>query len=308
MIKNNTRRNFLKASLTLPALAATASLASSGVLAATAPTAQKSTNTRLLKTSLNAFSFNEPLMAGTMNIDDMLTFCSDIGFEGVDITAYYIPGYPAVPSDDVLYKIKRDAFLKGVGISGTGVRNDFTDPDKKKRAESVQLVKNWIVAAEKMGAPVIRIFAGVQEPKGYSRAQVMDWIVECARECAAFGEQHGVVVAIQNHYDFIKVADDIVEIAKRVNSKWFGVILDTGSYRIGDPYKEIEKTLPYAVNWQIKEKIWIDGKEVDTDLDRLVAMVKAHDYRGYLPMETLGAGDPKVKITALLTKFRAALK
>ncbi len=86
-----------------------------------------------------------------------------------------------------------------------------------------------------------------------------------------------------------------MNIVKRINSKWFGVILDTGSYRISDPYSEIEKTLPYAVNWQVKEKIWIDSKEVDTDLERLVAMVKRHDYRGYLPIETLGAGHPKQK-------------
>jgi hypothetical protein len=115
-------------------------------------------------------------------------------------------------------------------------------------------------------------------------------------------------VALQNHYDFIKVADDVVNIARSINSKWFGVILDTGSYRIGDPYSEIEKTLPYAVNWQIKEKIWIDGKEVDTDLNRLVAMIKASAYRGYLPIETLGAGDPKAKVTAMLAKFNQALE
>jgi sugar phosphate isomerase/epimerase len=306
-MSHNARRSFLKASLTVPALAAAASLTSSGVMASTGVKRPRDAKLHLLKTSLNAFSFNDPLKAGAMTIDDMIRFCSDIGFDGVDLTAYYFPGYPAVPSDELPYKIKRDAFLRGVGISGTGVRNDFTDPDKKKRAESVELVKNWIIAAEKIGAPVIRIFAGVQDPQGYSRAQVIDWIVEATLECVAFGEKHGVVVALQNHYDFIKVADDVVNIAKRINSKWFGVILDTGSYRIGDPYSEIEKTLPYAVNWQVKEKIWIDGKEVDTDLERLVAMIKAHDYRGYLPIETLGAGDPKQKISIMLSKFRTAL-
>jgi sugar phosphate isomerase/epimerase len=307
-MNNDARRNFLKATLTVPALTATASLTSPSVLASVADKSKNDSRTYLLKTSLNAFSFNAPLMSGTMSIDDMINFCSDAGFDGLDLTAYYLPGYPAVPTDELLYRIKRNSFLKGVGISGTGVRNDFTDPDSKKRAESVQLVKNWIRVAEKIGAPVIRIFAGTQEPKDHSREQVIDWIIESIRECIAFGEQHGVVVALQNHYDFIKTADDIVSIAKRVNSKWFGIILDTGSYRIGDAYSEIEKTIPYAVNWQLKEKIWIDGKEVDTDLDRIVSLIKAHDYRGYLPIETLGAGDPKVKILAMLSKFRRALE
>jgi sugar phosphate isomerase/epimerase len=300
------RRNLLKASLLSPALMALTPSISCAVAANRTPAGLPPRN-RPLKTSLNAFSFDQPLMSGAMSIDDLFGFCSDLGFDAVDLTAYYIPGYPKVPDDALLYTIKRNAFLLGLDISGTGVRNDFTHPEKDKRSESVALVKNWIVAAEKMGAPVIRIFAGVQEPKGHSREEVINWIVECTRECVAFGEQHGVVVALQNHFDFIKTADDIVSIARRINSKWFGIILDTGSYRIGDPYAEIEKTLPYAVNWQIKEKIWIDGKEVDTDLDRILAMIKAHGYRGYLPIETLGAGDPKVKVTNMLAKFRLAL-
>ena len=101
-----------------------------------------------------------------MTLDELLETCAEIGFDGVDITAYYFPGYPNVPSDEYLYHIKRKAFRLGLDITGTGVRNDFTDPDKNKRAEHITLVKNWIDAAAKLGAPVIRIFAGTQNPKG----------------------------------------------------------------------------------------------------------------------------------------------
>jgi hypothetical protein len=60
-----------------------------------------------LKTSLNAYSFNAPLMAGKMSVEDMMDFCAEHGFEGLDLTAYYLPGYPIVPSDDYLFKLKR---------------------------------------------------------------------------------------------------------------------------------------------------------------------------------------------------------
>src|SRR5512133_3359309 len=82
-----------------------------------------------LKTSLNAYSFNGPLMKGDMNLDQLLEFCAANQIDAVDITAYYFPGYPEVPSDEYIYHIKQMAFLLGVEISGTGVRNDFTDPD-----------------------------------------------------------------------------------------------------------------------------------------------------------------------------------
>ena len=55
-----------------------------------------------LKIALNAYSFNQPLSAGNMDIDDMLEFCAQNGFYACDITAYYFPGYPEVPGDEYL--------------------------------------------------------------------------------------------------------------------------------------------------------------------------------------------------------------
>ena len=260
-----------------------------------------------LKISLNAFSFNAPLSAGAMTIADMIDFCAETGFLAVDITAYYFPGYPSVPDDSVLYETKRRAFSVGLEISGTGVRNDFTEPDPAKRKESVQLVKNWIVAAEKLGAPVIRIFSGLKIPSGFAREQVLEWMIDDINECVSFGRAHGVIVAIQNHNDFIRTADDVLEIIKLVPSPWFGLMLDIGSYRQGDPYDQIRKTASLAVNWQIKEKIFVDGKEINVDSDKLISIIKASGYRGYLPLETLGDGDPKTKIIALLDKINKSL-
>ena len=49
------------------------------------------------------------------------------------------------------------------------------------------------------------------------------------------------------------------------------------------------------------------GTEADTDLNKLINMIKASDYRGYLPIETLGEGDPKIKVKALFEKIQKAL-
>lgn len=260
-----------------------------------------------LKTSLNAYSFNGPLTKGEMNLDQLLEFCAANQFDAVDITAYYFPGYPEVPSDEYLYHIKQKAFLLGLEISGTGVRNDFTDPDPAKRKASVELVKKWIVAAEKLGAPVIRVFSGTADTKGLAREKVVDYMVADLKECAEFGKAHGVVVAIQNHNDFIKTADQAIEVIQRVNSEWFGLILDIGSFRT-DPYKEIAQTIPYAVNWQLKETLFVNGMEQKTDLDRLMKIIKESGYRGYLPIETLGEGDPRVKVPQFLNEIREAIK
>src|SRR5688500_18972792 len=139
------RRNFLKSFLSLPILAS----AGDSIRSQDGFAQERNINSgrSKLKMSLNAFCFNDPLMDKRMNMYDLLETCAEIGFDGVDITAYYFPGYPDVPPDDYLYHIKRKAFRLGLGISGTGVRNDFTEPDKNKRNEHIALVKNWIDVA-----------------------------------------------------------------------------------------------------------------------------------------------------------------
>jgi sugar phosphate isomerase/epimerase len=261
-----------------------------------------------LKTSLNAYSFSKPLLSGEMNLDQLIEFCALNQIDAIDLTAYYFPGYPEVPSDEYLYHIKQKAFMLGVEISGTGVRNAFTEQDPVKLKTSVELVKKWIIVAEKIGAPVIRVFSGTADPKGLSRAEAVDQVVRMMSECVAFGKAHGVVVAIQNHNDFIKTADQAIEIIQRVNSEWCGLILDIGSYRTGDPYKEIAQSIPFTVNWQLKENLFVNGIEQKTDLNKLMAIVQASGYRGYLPLETLGEGDPKIKVPLFLKEIRSALK
>jgi sugar phosphate isomerase/epimerase len=296
------RRKFLSSLIGIPVLTSTSILNTQSVFAK-----RFSANANGLKTSLNAFSFNAPLLDGSMIIADMLDFCASAGFEGVDITGYYFKGYPQVPPDEYLFSIKRKAFSLGVEISGTGVRNDFTIADKIKREQEVMLVKNWIEVAAKIGAPVIRIFAGSQKNDGITQEQVTDWMLKDIETCVEYGKQHGVIVGLQNHNDFIQTADQVIKIIETINSEWFGLILDTGSYRVLDPYEEIAKSIKHTVNWQIKEKVFINGVEIETDMNKLMSIIKASGYKGYLPIETLGDGDPKTKIISLLSKLKAVM-
>jgi sugar phosphate isomerase/epimerase len=301
MEHNIRRRSFVKNMMAFPALAFTP-----GFLQV-ANKAYQSSPLHKLKISLNAYSFNIPLRDGSMSIDDMLEFCAGTAIEAVDITGYYFPGYPAVPTNEYICHIKRKAFRLGLDISGTGVRTDFTEPDKNKRKADIQLVKNWIECAAKLGAPVIRIFAGTQMPAGYSWDQVAAWIMEDVNACVEYGQQYGVMVGIQNHNDFIKTAEHVQKIRSMNNSDWFGIILDTGSYKTGDPYQQIAATAKYAINWQLKENVFINGVEEPANLDKIISAIKASGYRGYLPIETLGAGDPKIKVPAFVEKVRKAL-
>ncbi|HTE27467.1 sugar phosphate isomerase/epimerase family protein [Flavitalea sp.] len=283
--------------------------------------AQNSTSPKLganIKLALNAFSFNDLLTGNrqpgnkpALTLMELVDWCAAQNIPAIDVTGYYFPGYPEVPTDEYIYDLKRKAFKLGVDISGTGIRNNFASPDPAARAADVERAKKWIIVAEKLGAPVLRLFAG-EIPKGYEDKweEVAGWMIACYKECAAFGAQHGVIIGIQNHGDMLKTAEQCLYVVKAVNSPWAGIILDTGNFKVTDPYKDIAAVIPYTVNWQVKESVFGLGSPVKTDLPRLMKILKTSGYRGYIPVETLFVKDkpydPYALVTALLKEITIA--
>jgi sugar phosphate isomerase/epimerase len=272
-----------------------------------------------LKTSLNAYSFNKALNDNIkgrgkgITLFDLLDYCAEQNFDALDPTGYFFPGYPKVPADRYINDFKRRAFVLGVDISGTGVRNNFASPEKDKRAADVQHVKEWVEVAAKLGAPVLRVFAGA-ESKEHTWDQTAEWLVEELKKCVEHGQKYGVLIGIQNHWDYLKTSEQVLKIVKMVDSEWFGVIVDTGYFLTADPYRDMAAVAPYAVNWQVKEKV--DGQEfkVKTDLKKVVRIARDAGYRGYLPIETLSKKtgepdyDPRARAAQLLKELREAIK
>lgn len=266
----------------------------------------RSSGTRL-RIGLNAYSFNKPLLAGTMSLSELIEYCARHNFDGLDLTGYYFLGYPKVPSDERIHAVKRIAFQNGVSIIGTGVRNDFALTDPSSLRGHIQLVKDWIEVAAKLGGNTLRVFSGKERPKSHSYQQVLEWMIPAFAECAEHGKKHGIIVGLQQHHDFLLTAQETIDVVNAVNSDWFSVVLDVGSLRQGDPYAEIEKLLPYASNWQLKEHVWYGEKQVEIDLPRLRSIIDKVGYRGFIPIEALGAGDPRQIVSTFLQRVRAAL-
>ena len=281
-----------------------------------AQTGQSTKAAANIKLALNAFSFNDMLTGKgqpgnkpSLTLMELLDWCAIENIPAIDVTGYYFPGYPEVPTDEYIYELKRKAFKFGIEISGTGIRNNFASPDPAARAADVARVKKWIIVAEKLGAPVLRLFAG-EIPKGYEDKwdEVAGWMIACYKECAAFGAQHGVIIGIQNHGDMLKTAEQCIKLVKGVNSPWAGIILDTGNFKVQDPYEDIAAVIPYTVNWQVKESVFGLGSPVNTDLKRLMKIIKASGYRGYIPVETLTVKGKPYDPYALVSTFLKDIK
>jgi len=146
-----------------------------------------------------------------------------------------------------LIKIKRHAFLRGINISGTAVGNNFTFPAGPDRDQEIAHVKKWIDHAAVMGAPHIRIFAGAAA-SGTSRGEAVPLCVSAIEECCEYAGSKGILLGLENHGGIVATADEILEIVRAVKSPWLGINLDTGNFHTDDPYADLVKIAPYAVN------------------------------------------------------------
>lgn len=259
-----------------------------------------------LKLSLNAYSFNDMLVKKQITKQEVLEFCAKAGFAAVDMTGYYFSTYPATPSDHEIFDFKRKAHELGLEISGTGVRNEFSHASTVALEKEIDLVKRWIAVTAMLGAPVLRIFTAKAYATGDERKRVEERIQYALRHCLHEAASNGVILGIQNHNDYLRTADECHELIKPFNSPWLGLVLDTGTFVSPEPYTEISKATPLAVNWQLKEKLIIDGKQILMDLPRLCKIIRECGYRGNVPIETLGLNDPINEVPVFLDKVRKA--
>lgn len=298
---NKNRRNFVKNLVLTPLL-----LGSGNLMAFT--TQERNSKKGRLQYSINAYSFNAALRSGDMTFYDMMEFCAELGMDAVDLTSYYFSSYPQVPSNSELFALKRKALDLGLNIAWTGVRNNFVTPDVDARALDKELIKNWLEVSSKLGASIMRVFTGKHKHENFTKEEVKKWLVEEYKICANFGEQHGVIVGLQNHDEFLFTSDEIIDILNRVNSNWFGLILDCGSLPSSNPYEEIEKLAPYANYWFVKEHVKNeDSIKYPADLARIASIISNSNYRGYVSFESLSEGDPKEIIANMFMDFKKGL-
>lgn len=268
------------------------------------------------KVSLNLYTFNMNINAWLNNSSsapqlstlDAIRWAAKAGFDAVDVTCYYIPGYsntamPTRPEEEILdyaRQIRRLCDELGLEISGTGLQNNFADPNELRRRTDVERIKFWIKVAAEMGAPVIRIFAGPPPAdirrEGWEKI-ARDRMAPLIREVAQYAAENypQVRIGLQNHGCMLATANQVIRMLGWVDCDNVGIINDTGFYRDFmstdathyDWYRDIALVLPYSNNFQIKKKPAGAETQELMDLTRLLRDIRKSPYRGYLPVELL---------------------
>lgn len=232
---------------------------------------------------------------------DFIDYCANQKC-AAELTSYF---FPPTADDDYFRKVKRHAFLQGVPIVGTAIGNNFTVGRGDRLNQEIRDAKKWIDNAAIMGAPHVRFFAGTKKQLDAHPGN-MAIAIEALQACCDYAAQKGVFVGVENHGQL--TSDQVLEIVKGINSEWFGVNLDSGNFISDDPYADITKCVPFAVNVQLKVKMKRpDGEIYDADLARVASIIKQSNYRGYVVLE-FEEDKPFEHVPGLLEQVRKAFE
>jgi sugar phosphate isomerase/epimerase len=306
-----TRRDFLKTTLHGGIAATSLGLLEMEPLIGVEPI--KRTGAPRLLLSLAAYSFRDYFKesnnqrstdadpAKRIDLFQFIDYCAEHGCRGTELTSYYFP--PRI-NHDILIQLKQHAFLRGIAISGTAVGNTFTVPSGSKRDQEIASVKRWIDHSAVMGAPHIRIFAG-SAPAGMPRAEAVRLCVSAIEECCDYAGGKGIFLGLENHGGIVSTSDEILEIVRAAKSPWLGINLDTGNFHTDDPYADLAKIAPYAVNVQLKGEVNPRGGRAEpADLSRLVKILRDSNYQGYVALEYESKEDPWTAVPKLLKQMK----
>ena len=91
-----------------------------------------------------------------------------------------------------------------------------------------------------------------------------------------------------------------------MKSPWIGVNLDTGNFHTADPYADLAKIAPYAVNVQLKVELQRKGQKASeaTDLPRVVAILREANYQGFVALEYEAKPDPWQAVPPVLKQMK----
>ncbi len=258
-----------------------------------------------LQLSLAAYSMRKFLRAkpgspGAMDMQGFVDYCRQLKLDGAELTSYF---FPKQITEDYLQQLKKRVRDAGLIVSGGAIGNNYTLAAGPKLDEQIEHTRTWIRYYSKLGAPVIRVFAG-RPPAGVTEGEAITRCVPVLEQMSDEAGKQGIKLALENH-DFTTDVKRMMAIVKAVKSKWFGVNFDSGNFHSDNPYRDMETIAPYAINAQIKTEIRRAGRQKEeSDLPRVIKILRDAGYASWIVLEYEAAADPYRAIPQYIDKLR----
>lgn len=261
-----------------------------------------------MKVSVSMWSVVTEVQAGRMSLPGFIDFAASQGVEGVELLDYFWSNERAeIP------KVKRQMADAGLTLAAYSIGNDFFEPDAAKRAEQVGYVKHGVDVATELGVGIVRVFSG-NSKEGYAFEDGLGWIIDGLRAGAEYAAQRGVTLVLENHGLMAGRSDQVRDIIERVDSPGLRANLDTGNFLLvgQNPVDAAQELAPLVAYVHLKDfrragpedtthrYEGLDGfvytgavvGEGMVDLAKVISILSAAGYAGWLSLEYEGSADP----------------
>jgi L-ribulose-5-phosphate 3-epimerase len=291
------RRDFLAA--------AAAAIATSPAWAAAAPATAP-----LFRISLAEWSLHRTIFAGKLdNLDFPRAAKQQFGIDAVE----YVNQFFKDKAKDAAYladlaKRASDEGVTNVLIMCDGLGN-LGDPEAAARTKAIENHFPWVEAAKRLGCHSIRVNAGSKGSPEEQQKLAADGL----SRLSDYAAQMDIAVIVENHGGLSSNGEWLSGVMKLVNKPNCGTLPDFGNFHDYDRYRGVEELLPFAKGVSAKSHEFdADGNEVRTDYRRMLQLVIAAGYRGWVGIEYEGNALPEpegiLATKKLLEKVRSELQ
>jgi sugar phosphate isomerase/epimerase len=266
------------------------------------------------KISLAQWSLHRTFFSKKLDPLDFAKTASDLGIDAIEYVNQF---YKDKAKDRTyLFELKNRARDEGVSsqlimVDGEG---ELGNPDEKERLQSVENHKKWAEAAAFLGCHSIRVNAG----SSGSYEEQLEFAADGLRRLTEFTAGMGLNTIVENHGGLSSNGEWLAKVMKRVGHPRCGTLPDFGNFQIRrgeeyDRYKGVTELMPFAKAVSAKSHDFdAEGNEKHTDYSRMMKIVTAAGYRGYVGIEFEGGGMPEIEgilaTKRLLEKVRSEME
>ena len=265
--------------------------------------------TPLFQISLAQWSLHRALFDGTIdNLDFPREAKRTYGIDAVE----YVNQFFKDKAKDLDYLGELSQRANDEGVTNLLIMCDglgkLGDPDNTARTAAIENHFPWVEAAKRLGCHSIRVNAA--STGSFEEQQKL-----AADGLSRLGEYAGQLelnVIVENHGGLSSNGEWLAGVMKMVGRTNVGTLPDFGNFHDYDRYKGVEELLPFAKGMSAKSHAFdADGNETKTDYRRMLKLIIAAGYHGFIGIEYEGKELPEpegIKATKrLLEVVRAEL-
>ncbi|WP_299212107.1 sugar phosphate isomerase/epimerase family protein [uncultured Aquimarina sp.] len=256
--------------------------------------------------SLAQWSLHKEIQSGKLDPIDFAKKAKELGFTGVEYVSqlytYKDAKDPYKALQQLLETLKSKSNEHNVQnllimVDGEG---DLAVIDEKERNQTVENHKKWVDAAQFLGCHSIRVnLFGTNNPEEWVKVAT-DGLTKLSEYAAT----KSINVIVENHGYLSSDGALLAKVMKNVNKPNCGTLPDFGNFcleREGGErwgakcikeypkYKGIEELMPFAKGVSAKSYDFdAEGNETTIDYKKMLEIVKASGYQGYIGVEYEG--------------------